>query len=98
MKTEDSNKLIAEFMGLHFDIEVNQIPAFDKDWNKLIPVVETIEKKVIRFEIGRESALITLRALNFPEIYVESWAEANSKLDATYKAVVQFIQWYNQNH
>lgn len=142
MNIEDSNKLIAEFMGLkpnrtpytyegsyiwnnYEDIpELSEIimkeledeqwyiyPRFDESWDWLMPVVEKIES----LELGDWYVHI-IGGKNYPTIRIEDGNVGNglwdcminvpdcegfgndihlTKLEATYKAVVEFIKWYN---
>ena len=70
---------------------------YSSDWNWLMPVVEKIEEVGYAVEIVQDSAIIyehsskgTLNCL----VHVLS---SNGKLEATYKAVIEFIKWYNEN-
>jgi hypothetical protein len=124
MKTEDSNKLIAEFDGVKltdrngesavFMIEGSHIAeyfrctkynTYHEDWNMLMPVVEKIEALdgLYIVEIFARACIISYMVNhNWPEdkgiVAHFNASNTNSKLEATYQAVVQFIQWYNQNH
>jgi len=124
MKTEDSNKLIAEFDGVKltdrngesavFMIEGSHIAeyfrctkynTYHEDWNMLMPVVEKIEALdgLYIVEIFARACIISYMVNhNWPKdkgiVAHFNASNTNSKLEATYQAVVQFIQWYNQNH
>jgi len=138
MKTEYSNKLIAEFMGYvpkeapankeyqhnlasisqavwdriimenpgnctdYFDLSLAE---YHTSWNWLMPVVENIEALDGSYviEIFARACIISYMVNhNWPEdkgiVAHFNASNTNSKLEATYQAVVQFIQWYNQNH
>jgi hypothetical protein len=113
MKTdnEESNSLIAAFMGFdkiaddkwvaHYvtgllDPYFGQFRAvhfrFDSSWEWLMPVVDKIEIYA-SFTISSCSAWIALG--NHQEIVS---VDGISNLDATYKAVVEFIKWYNSQN
>jgi len=106
------NKLIAEFMELrmnaigkntgnsdmrreyfwHFD-DINKrdaeaLPDYHSSWDWLMPVVEKIEKEhngvVIRYE-SCELPIIIERVTG------------NTKIEATWIAIIKFIEWYNKN-
>ena len=64
------------------------------EWNDLMPVVEKIESLGFKFTIHNDSALIE-RTHNrqFKQGQTISALE-ESKIKATYKAVVEFIKWY----
>lgn len=79
---------------------------FHKSWNLLMPVVEKIESldkidKRVYFKIsGGEVFIGVLKGIQGTEyefLYQENGYFENSKINAVYKAVVEFIKWYNQN-
>jgi hypothetical protein len=63
----------------------------DADWNQLMLVLERIEAKGHRWEIGMGSTL--------PYHYCRIWAagsySGDSPIDAVWGAVIEFIKWYN---
>lgn len=83
---------------------------FDKDWNMLIQVVEKIEslEDLENFEISSNTINISYY-INRDIKYNKSISYTNNnryfqypdtlttKIEATYKAVVEFIKWYNEN-
>jgi len=70
---------------------------YDTSWSWLMPVVEKIESLVINdnrltFRISQNMAYIyQLIPLN-SKLIVSS--ESKTKIEATYEAIIQFIQWY----
>ena len=95
MNTEN-NKIIAEFMGVSkskidangqvLNFENSKYNTYNSDWNWLM---EAIEKCLIgEAEHDDEKAK---KAIS--EIY-ESLCSIN--ISATYKSVVEFIKWYNE--
>jgi hypothetical protein len=98
----ENNKLIAEFMG-NIPIVENEYQMvthnnmcygidelkYDTDWNWLMPVVERIESLGIVVEIRENVCYIETSLGNYSEL-------EDTKLQATYKAVVKFINWYNE--
>ena len=109
MNTE--NKLIAEFMGFELQNNPNErwfnqwftketlnkpynsrieILHFDTDWNWLMEVVEKVESLGVIVEIRENVCYIS----PFPNNYICELKD--TKLQATYKAVVEFIKWYNK--
>jgi hypothetical protein len=93
MKTEENNKLIAEFMGVNL-IE-GQEGEYHTSWDWLMPVVEKID------EVSNDN---TLFKIEYNRAFIEDIENyhllidvmANSRLEATYKAVVEFIKQYNK--
>jgi hypothetical protein len=99
------NKLIAVFMGmkpLNNDSSVlvfstdrgNDIVSIDNlqyqnDWNLLMEVVEKIESLGVLVEIRENVCYIETSQGNYTSELEET------KIQATYKAVVEFIKWYN---
>ena len=64
---------------------------FQEDWNSLVPVIERIESLGLRVIIQYNSCLI------YSAKYDNRNVTADSKIRATWTAVVDFIQWLNQN-
>ena len=102
MNTTDNNKMIAEFMGFKpnkntgFEVLYNEktCEVLDKlkyhtDWNWLMQVVENIESLGIVVEIRENVCYIETSQGNYTSELEET------KIQATYKAVVEFIKWYN---
>ena len=112
----ESNKLIAEFMGvlkfseflgeeiLNLDDGYSMSEArYHTSWDWLMPVVETIRNMEAEYSVkdlhdryrvafvysGTASSNVAGRIIS---IYDEDYKTA------TYKAVVEFIQWYNQKN
>lgn len=84
-------------------------PAYDKDWNLLMPVVEKIETmpdKDFTFQIhsfrghDKKGNLLPpnymARVLDWVgEDIVGTTKKGSSKIETVYQAVVGFIKWYN---
>jgi hypothetical protein len=102
-EVEAGNRLIAEFMGTKIGedkyswrpgcvepLQEHHL-AYHKQWGWLMPVVEKIEKEDFGFKMCRKVV----------EVYCDSTKEIilktkeSCRLDSLYKAVVQFITWYN---
>ena len=80
--------------------------TYDVDWNSLMTVVEKIEDffligmEEIEFQVVsyEDEIKIVAKHLNKSwEVIVEVSADGSGKKSNTYKAVVQFIKWYNEN-
>jgi hypothetical protein len=97
--TEQSNKLIAEFMGYDsrrkFFTPWNEdtAPKYHTSWDWLMPVVEKIESMGYTFKICRRRVEIDKDGEHepFPLIL----AKEETKQASAYSAVIQFITWYN---
>ena len=75
---------------------------FDHDWNELIPVVEKIESLAID-NVGEIGIWIEpIRCLigsDYHHPIIEVAVDmCHSKIEMIYKAVIQFIQWYNNQN
>ena len=87
---------------------ISEFQRYHAEWNWLMPVVEKIEslnitplygKEWIRFSVNIEYDFCKIEHLKITgsKIIAISTSECNSKLQATYKAVIEFIKWYNLN-
>lgn len=84
--TEEKNCMIAEFMGEiieKFDNEslFNQAYNFHSSWDRLIPVVNLCVSRC-KYSNQRDRITFALLSMNIEKMY---------------NAVVQFIEWYNEN-
>ena len=119
----ESNKLIADFMGVRYTDDnvyidtLKEMKAdgvyfeqgymeselkYDSDWNWLMEVIAKIESMGFVTEISgnieRSFALIGLANSNVPISRVGYGVEFMNKKDATYRAVIEFITWYNEQN
>jgi hypothetical protein len=99
MKTD--NELIAEFMGLpltkdevKFTGGTQKVPfqkwKYDASWDWLMPVVEKIETLEHTVLIGQQYCEI--KHQNYRTKHGK--ASAKTKIQAVFKAVVEFIKWH----
>jgi len=105
MNTEN-NRLLAEFMGYKHNPETEEyfetfikdgvseyrvdLLQFHSDWNWLMEVVEKIESiKGTQIFINGISCEIMFKGKVISKHF-------NTKIEAVYMAVVEFIKWYNQ--
>lgn len=138
MNTTESNKLIAEFMGLNktkegkfivenendYNTEIyshyretNEYLTIESgiirihfepyqlyyhfDWNWLMPVVEKIEETDV-FPETENAINVTIGATSYCVIKdsygekVEITTSEITKIKTVYKAVIEFIKWYNE--
>ena len=72
---------------------------FDTDWNWLMVVVEKIENiedenRCSKYNFEMVQTFVEIIDNNNSDTIVE--IDKNTKIQATYKAVVEFIKWYNE--
>ena len=101
MKTEN-NKIIAEFIGWEINNELwindkkvfvqytDQSLKFNSDWNRLMEVVEKIEKLKYFIQIDSIGVVIS------KEKKIITVSDNRYKIEAVYNACVEFIKWYNK--
>lgn len=103
---EESNKLIAEFMGIHeimhdeyseYDFADNTLDVVHQDelkyhlsWNWLMPVIEKI--KILVMEDDSDELYNSEEWDNITHTLVQI------EIKSVYQAVVEFIKEYNQNN
>ena len=87
------NKLIAEFMGMEDHQEMGEYvtPNYNTSWDWLMTVVEKIESLGYEFTIVENRCKVSNNTDHSVEelFHIET---IGSKLDTTYKAVIQFIK------
>jgi hypothetical protein len=96
--TQEEHKLIMDFFP-------SRLPEV-LDWSIIMQIVEKIETLETEFdgrfrvEITHHTCIIT----GNKSLFSEQWEKVynvsvshDSKLEAVYDAVIQFINWYNQN-
>jgi hypothetical protein len=109
IKIEDSNKMIAVFLGckvkgyIVYRLDNENISFVDDlkyhtSWDWLMPVVEKIEAMGYTVVIHREATLISAYDNDLNCIWKTTKWDQEVKINHVYQAIVQFIQWYNQNH
>jgi hypothetical protein len=75
---------------------------FDKDWNWIMQVVDKIES-IVWEELNETSFNVTIGATSYCVIQdnngelVEIIGQGKTKIESVYKAVVEFINYYNEN-
>lgn len=103
--SQDDFKLIKTFYPEFKCSEGIRSNGYFIDWNEIMPVVEKIESTPVQdpsmdegsttnmnFQIHKTIAKIYYPFENYkPKFY----CAGSSKIEATYKAVVEFIKWYN---
>jgi hypothetical protein len=90
---ELNNKLIAEFMGMNYGDPIESM-EYHTSWDWLMPVVEKIEG--LRDSKGNAYRfIIDMCNAQIEGANIEILGGA-FKLETTYKAVVEFIKWYNE--
>ena len=105
---KENNKMIAEFMGIVYPKLDNVIVIdnvvikeddlqYHKSWDWLMPVVEKIESlSIVSFEKNlQEEGDYQCLFTKGNDILICHYADTS--VEATYKAVVEFINQYNKN-
>lgn len=95
----EGNRLIAEFEGrinklCHYN-NTSSPYNYEKSWDWIMPVVERIDSRTpydpcVTIEYNWCSIKMLNGGFNIEVV-------GNSRIEATYKAVVEFIKWYNKN-
>ena len=93
MKTTESNRMIAEFMGKDKSVVFT---SYDKDWNALMPVVEKIEGIGVTVIIGRMFCDIEYSDPLNKDKNFDVRIASGVKMNAVNGAVTEFIKWYNE--
>jgi len=103
MNIEESNKIIAEFVGFKFSEHFGGFMTesgnvqfykanYHKSWSRLMPVIEKIESLGYKFQLCRHRAQICLDdGFNTPALCDY---KGETKIQAAYVAVVNFIKNY----
>jgi hypothetical protein len=99
------NKLIAMFVGK----EINGVPVnletsnlfirhlkYHSDWNELMFVVEYLEDLSVFVDIGVCECFIYVKIKGVKKI-ISGCTSDESKIDATYKAILKFVEDYIKN-
>lgn len=98
---EQSNKLIAEFMGLNCPpkngigyYSVDELD-YNSSWDWLMPVVEKIES--LRYWVEIRGTYIGIGIRGHEETIINrSFSSIRTKnIEALYRVIVEFINWYN---
>ena len=118
MNIQESNKLIAEFMGLRQghpdpletrwendwfepDSGIRHTHLHYDEWNWLMPVVDKIHNTGVVTDIcfGYDMGYFTIEAETEQETRIFEGHQNHGKpIDCVYKAVIEFIQWYNDHN
>ena len=92
---EKTNKLIAEFMGVgkHYEAQSsNMFNQYHPDWNRLIPVIDKIDDKILenpKLDCSEKMKDIAIKN-DFMDIRYKF-----SNMEEVYDSVVEFIKYYN---
>lgn len=104
--TEENNRLIAEFMGFKM-INSLQISTpngggiflselkYHTSWDWLMSVVEKIENLGFIFKMQGNATTFLKKGTFNTRIWNDDFI-GDTKIKAIYNAVVEFIEWYNE--
>lgn len=113
MNTQESNKIIALFMGadqVDYGMEnmysfkdkqcLYSLPALEyhTSWAWLMPVVEQIEALGYLVYMQPDGCQILTKNGNWPDTLIIDADFRHTRLENTYEGVVSFIQWYNTHN
>lgn len=71
---------------------------YNSSWDLLMPVVEECESLGANIIIGRFFCEIKFQHTTKATLYFETRVASGVKIIAVYNAVIQFIEWYNENN
>ena len=106
MNTIEGNKLIYKFsMPGHWEKVKNCSDSFfisfnyHRDWNQLMPVVEKIgNDHFVKIQmLGSYTIVSVTTNKDLPPDERKIYSQDECPKTAVYNAVIQFIQWYNEN-
>jgi len=107
-----NNKLIAEFLGWkkkahnffespiqgHYDDNFPNNLHFHESWSWLMSAVEKIETLGYWMEISDTFCTISNNRIGIKYLKSDILMHKESKIEATWFAVVEFIKWYNKHN
>lgn len=85
----------------YLENEVASSYRFNSDWNWLMGVIEKIQKLDNDHEVNVNFTIYLQGAVelkvNNKNLFSSTAFEVGTLIDAVYKAVIEFIKWYNKN-
>ena len=104
MEATETNNLIAEFMGWKHFFKPKQM-EFATSWGWLMPVVEKIDKtpvisnanEIYYYCVSLQGSVVDILDSNTGVNVIHIKTLTTNWKESTYKAVVEFIKFYNQN-
>ena len=69
---------------------------FSSDWNWLMAVADKIES--LNFEVAIRGITVTIYSTTDKNPYFQPHSVCSTKIESTYKAIVEFINWYNKTN
>ena len=108
MTIEESNRLIAEFMDQKpykemWNVAFQRIEhdpltfKYERSWDWLMPVVEKIESFGYAVFMFPKNEVAIKQGMTISSMAICKTV-SETKIKAVYLAVIEFIQWYNENN
>lgn len=101
MNINEKNILIARFVTDEPEVLKHDLKKagtvesmhYHDDWLFLMPVVEKIER--LDFQVSIRGCSVTIYSTSDKHPYFQPHSVTKSKLESTYRAVIKFLEWYN---
>ena len=96
---KENNDLIERFMGGFHEKMVIHASTYHESWDQLMPVVGKIENSHENIDVlfyPQGCAITRSRDTLESKVQFSYCTDEDTKIEAVYKAVVEFIKWHNK--
>ncbi len=80
--------------GVGHHLKKDKVFKYNKDWNDLIPVINKVRCKILEII---DSGNINNEVMEMDLLINSCMNDRILKIESTYKTILQFIKWYNEN-